>query len=669
MIRRLREIRSFSLRNYLRSFFSLYQDLENPEFHNLGYYLGRLKQHFFVTLALKRYLWPNGEIGLKIRVVLSLFCLVLSKVFSLVGPFALKETIDKLGKNETDDIYMYPIYMILVYGASSLLSETMANLRDSIFFLVTQNALKTASLETFEHLHRLSMSYHLKRHTGAVTRGIDRGTRAISTLVSFMLFNILPIIIQLTLVCVVLLIQYVTWISLITFICVVFYIAFTIFVTEWRTKFRRKMNEEENAANNKAIDSLLNYETVKYFGNENHESTRYAKALTDYVKAASKSQWSLAFLNVGQSLVITFGQLAVLLISANQVMKNRMTVGDLVLVNTFLLQLYQPLNFLGSSYRMIKQSLVDIENMVDLLKEEVEIKDPSIPEEIGDDEGKIEFKNVRFSYDKDNVNPDNDILKGITFTVEPQKMVAIVGPSGSGKSTILRLLFRFYDVREGEILIDGKDIRHVRQSDLRKHIGIIPQDSVLFNDSLLYNIKYGRLTATQEEIDEAAQAAQLQPLLERLEKTRQGLETNVGERGLQVSGGERQRISIARCLLKNCQIICEDEATSSLDSGVEKEIQKRMDELFKGRKTTIVIAHRLSAVLNADEILVLKQGEIVERGNHESLLKLNGEYHRLWTQQIHKSPEEPGAVEDESKEPVPTTHDVSSTNETRHYHH
>jgi ABC-type transport system involved in Fe-S cluster assembly fused permease/ATPase subunit len=497
-----------------------------------------------------------------------------------------------------------------------------------IFVKVQNTALRDVSLKLFTHLHGLSISYHLKRKTGGVLRGIDRGTRGISFLVMFLLFNIVPIILELLLVCGVLIVQYMPWISIITFVCVVIYIIYTIAVTEWRTKYRRDMNKYENDANDKAVDSLLNYETVKYFGAEKHEADRYKHALDLYTQQSQKSQSSLAVLNVGQSAIIALGQLGVNLLCAYQVSKGKMTVGDFVLINTFILQLYVPLNFLGTSYRMIKQSLVDMENMFDILNEQPDVKDLPDAIEFQPKGGEVVFENVKFKYNKDSAN---EVLKGVSFSIRPGKQLAIVGPSGSGKTTINKLLFRFYDPTDGRILVDGQDITKLHQNSLRKYIGIVPQDTVLFNDTIRYNIQYGDFSEPESQVVEAADTA---AILKKIETFDNGWEEVVGERGTRLSGGEKQRVSIARAVLKNPPIVVFDEATSALDSTTEREIQDKLREVFKGKTTTIILAHRLSTIVESDEIIVLKDGVIVERGTHNELLKIpNGEYLTLWTKQ------------------------------------
>lgn len=459
-----------------------------------------------------------------------------------------------------------------------------------------------------------------------------------SSLCQFMLMNILPIIIELTLVLIILIIRFNIWISVIILLDVIIYVTFTISVTEWRTKFRRLMNESENQANEKAVDALLNYETVKYFCAEEHEKIRYEGSLDKYTESSQKSQTSLAFLNVGQAFIISIGQSSVMLLTASQVVSGNISVGDFVLVNTFILSLYQPLNFLGTSYRLIKQSLVDMEQMFDLLKQEIVVKDIDRPLEFKPTKGEIVFDNVVFSY-----NHENPVLDGISFKVSPGKQLAIIGASGAGKSTISRLLFRFYDVSSGKITIDGQDISLVKQSELRKAIGIVPQNTNLFNDTIRYNINYGNMEAGDYQITEAASIAKI---LQFIESLPDGWETKVGERGFRLSGGESQRVSIARAVLKNPPVMVFDEATSALDTNTEKEIQENLRDAFKGKTTTIILAHRLSTIIDSDEIIVLSKGKIVERGDHQTLLSLNGEYKKLWDKQSQQSEKKKIQVED-----------------------
>ncbi|KAL0478499.1 ATP-binding cassette, subfamily B [Acrasis kona] len=611
--------------------------------------LEKIKKHYMILTKLLPYLWPNTW-DLRLRVVVSLACLILGKVVSVSVPFAYKAAVDTLSR--TGD-FEFPLLAIILYGCGGLAKEFLGNLRDTVFIKVQNVAQMNAAVDLFRHLHSLSIGFHINRKTGGVLRGIDRGTRGINFLTSFLLFNILPIFLELALVCIIMIISYTAWISIVTFTIVVIYMVFTVLITEWRTKFRQEMNTAENEANDKAVDSLLNYETVKFFSAEQHEIDRYRDSFAKYNAQAQKSQASLAILNVGQSLLISVGQLSVMLMAAQQVGKGNMTVGDFVLVNTFVLQLYVPLNFLGTSYRMIKQSLTDLENMFDLLNEVPSVKDVPKPLEFHPQSGEIEFQDVKFKY-----NDEREVLKGISFKVPAGKQLAIVGPSGAGKTTINRLLFRFYDPTQGRILIDGIDISKVRQSDLRKYVGIVPQDTVLFNDTVRYNVQYGNFEAGDQEVNEAAQTAQI---LKKIEEFPMGWETKVGERGLRLSGGEKQRVAIARSVLKRPPVMIFDEATASLDTNTEREIQDNLRAAFKGRTTTVVLAHRLSTIVDSDEIIVVKDGLIVERGPHEDLLKLSGEYRLLWDKQSASS----SVVKKEEKEQVV----IAPTPQKHHHHH
>ena len=496
---------------------------------------------------------------------------------------------------------------------------------ESFFFArVGQRAIRKVALKTFRHLHSLSLRFHLDRQTGGLSRAIERGIKGIEFLLNFMLFNIIPTLMEISLVCGVLWIVFDFWYALIIFATVSIYITFTFTVTEWRMKFRRRMNEMDSRANTRAIDSLLNYETVKYFNNEKHEALRFNKALRHYEDASVLSKTTLSLVNIGQGFIIAFGLTAVMALAGWQIETGEMTVGGFVMVNTYLLQLFIPLNFLGFVYREIRQSLTDMEAMFKLLDEKLEVVDPLKPNSLSLEEGEIIFNDVYFNY-----SPNREILKGVCFRVESGKKVAIVGPSGAGKSTIARLLFRFYDVSSGSIEIDGQDIRHITQDSLRKVIGIVPQDSVLFNDSIFYNIAYGRPDASPQEVQTAAELAQVHKFIMGLPD---GYSTPVGERGLKLSGGEKQRVAIARALLKDPKIFLFDEATSALDSKTEKKIQTSLKNISMG-STTLVIAHRLSTIVDADEILVLNHGEIQERGQHSSLLELDGLYADLWRRQ------------------------------------
>jgi ATP-binding cassette subfamily B protein len=489
---------------------------------------------------------------------------------------------------------------------------------------VAQRAIRSAGLKTFEHLHALSMRFHLDRRTGAVSRAIERGTKGIDFLLSFMLFNILPTLLEILLVCGILWALFGIWYALITFVCIAGYIAFTVLVTEWRTKFRREMNETDSEAHTKAIDSLLNFETVKYFGNEAHEGRRFDAALRRYEEAAVRSKVSLSLLNIGQGSIIAVGLIALMLMAARGVAQGTMTVGDFVMVNSYLIQLYLPLNFLGFVYREIRQSLTDMEQMFQLLQEGPEIADRPDARPLRVNGGGIAFNDVSFAYDR-----RRTVLDRVSFAVPAGQTLAIVGPSGSGKSTISRLLYRFYDVTGGAVAIDGQDLRGVTQSSVRAAIGIVPQDTVLFNDTIFYNIAYGRPGATEAEVEAAARLARIHDFVKSLPD---GYRTMVGERGLKLSGGEKQRVAIARTILKAPAVLLFDEATSALDTQTEKEIQASLREVSTGR-TTLIIAHRLSTVVDADQIIVLESGRIVERGRHVELLAEDGPYAAMWAKQ------------------------------------
>ena len=576
----------------------------------------------WVTLkTLLPYLW-----AWKWRVLMALSCLILAKLANVGIPLVLKSLIDGLtiSAEKPASLLVLPISLLLVYGLLRLSTTVFTELREFFFAKVTQRAVRTIALKVFRHLHALSLRFHLNRQTGGVTRDIERGTRGISTLISYTLFSILPTLVEIALVLSYLGLKYDIWFSLITLIALSVYIAFTVVVTEWRTNFRRTMNELDSKASTRAIDSLLNYETVKYFGNEDYEARRYDEGLQRYESAAVRSQTSLTFLNTGQSLIIASAVTLMLWRATLGVMNGSMSLGDLVLVNAFMIQLYIPLNFLGVIYRELKQSLADMEKMFSLLDQHHEVADAAAATPLKVREAELSFEHIDFSYEA-----NRQILFDVNFTVAAGTTTAVVGHSGSGKSTLARLLFRFYDVDKGAIQIDGQDIREVTQISLRKAIGIVPQDTVLFNDSIAYNIAYGRPGASQDEIEAAARAAYIHDFILSLPA---GYETTVGERGLKLSGGEKQRVAIARTLLKNPAILVFDEATSALDSQAEQAIQAQLKEIARDR-TTLVIAHRLSTIADAHQILVMSKGHIVERGTHPQLLAAQGLYAQMWERQ------------------------------------
>ena len=566
----------------------------------------------------------------RFRVAIALTCLVAAKVTNLGIPILMKQLIDELNikADSPQALLVVPAGLILAYGLLRVSASLFTELRESLFARVTQNAVRKVALQVFEHLHSLALSFHLARQTGGVSRDIERGTRGIQSLISYSLYSILPTLIEFCLVLGYLAYAYDMWFAIITLVALVLYIAFTVVVTEWRTHFRRTMNDMDSKANQKAIDSLLNFETVKYFGNEAFEASRYDQNLIRYQTAAVKSQKSLAVLNLGQQAIIAIGLVLILWRATQGVIDGSMTLGDLVLVNTLMIQLYIPLNFLGVIYREIKQALTDMDRMFSLLNTEKEIADvPNAqPLHIGN-QGRgpdVRFDNVSFHYDA-----KREILKDVSFNIPAGTITAVVGQSGAGKSTLARLLFRFYDVQSGKILIDDQNIVDVTQSSLRKAIGIVPQDTVLFNDTIGYNIAYGNPNASIEEVHEAARAAQIDRFIKHLPD---GYDTQVGERGLKLSGGEKQRVAIARTLLKKPAMLIFDEATSALDSKTERAFQEELLGLAKNR-TTLIIAHRLSTIVHADQILVMDHGQIIERGTHAELLAANGRYAEMWQMQ------------------------------------
>ena len=575
--------------------------------------------------SLLPYLWPDGRPDLKARIILAMVALVVAKVFTIAFPLLYGAAIDALDpKNHVAQAVGVAIGFILAYGVARVLMQSFAQLRDAIAAKAVYNAVQVVAGRTFRHIHALSLRFHLERKTGGLTRVIERGTKGIDILLFYALFSIVPTILELTLVSGILLFGYHWGFAAITVITVVIYGWFTIRLTTWRTAIRRQMNDSDTEANTKAVDSLLNYETVKYFNNEEHEAKRYDKAMIRFAAASEKAQMSLSLLNTGQAVIITVGLVAVMVLAAYMISAGAMTIGGLVVVNGFLVQLYVPLNLLGTVYREINQALVDMEKMFDVLNVAQEVKDKPNAPDLKVTGGEIRFENVVFAYE-----PERTILHGISFTVPAGKTIAVVGPSGAGKSTISRILYRFYDIASGRVTIDGQDIRDVTQHSVRAAIGIVPQDTVLFNDSIRYNIRYGRIDASDAEIEEAARLAQIEPFIRELPN---GFSSMVGERGLKLSGGEKQRVAIARTILKNPPILMLDEATSALDTHTEREIQAALQGVSRGR-TTLVIAHRLSTVVDADEIIVLDHGRIIERGRHGDLLKRGGAYAAMWNRQ------------------------------------
>lgn len=579
------------------------------------------------------YMWPSDRPDLKIRVLWALFYLVLSKLILISVPYFFKYAtnalnIDYTPPNWLPAVFAAPVIMVLSYNIARILQAGLNQLRDALFAKVGQHAVRRLAYQTFVHMHELSLRFHLERRTGGLSRVIERGTKGIEAIVRFSILNTAPTILEFALTAVVLYISYGWRYMIVVALTVGLYTWFTITASNWRIAIRRQMNESDTEANTRAIDSLLNFETVKYFGNEDLEAKRFDASMAGYEKAAVKTWISLGWLNFGQAVIFGIGMSAMMLMSAYEVHKGTQTIGDFVFINALLMQLSIPLNFIGSIYREVRQGLTDIEAMFDLLDVPQEITDASSAKELVVDKGAIEFNQVEFSYDT-----NRQILKGITFKVPAGKTVAIVGPSGAGKSTISRLLFRFYDVQQGAITIDGQDIRTVTQKSLRKAIGMVPQDTVLFNDTIAYNIRYGRPDATDTQVKQAAEMAQINHFIEQLPD---GYQSMVGERGLKLSGGEKQRVAIARTLLKAPPVLILDEATSALDTATEQEIQHALDIVSRGR-TTLVIAHRLSTIINADEILVLKDGRIIERGKHDELLNKSGLYASMWNKQLEAS--------------------------------
>ena len=579
----------------------------------------RARRSDWATLRkLLPYLWVY-----RVRVAVALGFMLGAKLATVGVPLLLKQLVDSLAiqPGEPAALLVVPVGLLVAYGALRFSTSALTELRELIFAKATEGTARSISLRVFRHLHALSLRFHLERQTGGMTRDIERGTRAVHSLISYSLYSILPTLIEVSLVLGLLALKFDTAFAWITGAALVFYIGFTIWVTEWRTKFRRQMNELDSVAHTKAVDSLLNYETVKYFNNEDFEAARYDESLEKLRRASLKSQSTLSLLNTGQQLVIAAALVAMLWRATQGVVEGRMTLGDLVMINAFMIQLYIPLNFLGVIYREIKQSLTDLDKMFGLLEREREVADAPGAPPLAVTQGVVRFEDVHFAYD-----PSRPILHGVSFEIPAGRTVAVVGPSGAGKSTLARLLYRFYDVTGGRITLDGQDIRQVTQGSLRASIGIVPQDTVLFNDTVAYNIAYGRPGASLEEVQAAARAAHIHDFIA---GTPAGYDTMVGERGLKLSGGEKQRVAIARTLLKNPPVLIFDEATSALDSANERAIQAELRSAAQG-KTALVIAHRLSTVVDAHEIVVLEAGRVVERGPHAELLARNGRYAQMW---------------------------------------
>lgn len=574
------------------------------------------------------YLWPQGETGVKVRVVLAMLALFISQIIAVLTPQFFSQAVDVMAPDGADAgtyLGLGAVGLTLAYGFARLMTVGFQQLRDVIFTRVGQRALRKLALETFTHIHRLSMRYHITRKTGGLSRIIERGVKGVEFLLRFLLFSVGPLVLQLLMIAGVLFVTFDVWYLLVVAATIVIYVWFTFAVTEWRVKIRKVMNDQDTDANQKAIDSLLNFETVKYFGAERWEAERYDGAMKKYAEAAVKTNYTLAFLNFGQSLIITAGLVAVMVMAALGVSAGTLTVGDFVLVNAYMIQITMPLNFLGTVYREIRQALIDMGDMFDLLEQPAEVQDKPDANVLKVQGGEIQLRDVHFGYDE-----QRPILQGVDLNIGAGETVAIVGSSGSGKSTVGRLLFRFYDVNEGALLIDGQDVRDVTQESLHAQIGVVPQDTVLFNDTVHYNIAYGRPGASEEEIRAAAKAAKIHDFIMALPD---GYDTTVGERGLKLSGGEKQRVGIARTLLKNPPILLLDEATSALDTETELEIQAELEEMAEGR-TVITIAHRLSTIADADRIVVLENGKIVEEGKHAELLEADGRYAHLWNRQL-----------------------------------
>jgi ATP-binding cassette subfamily B protein len=565
-------------------------------------------------------LWPY-LLEFKLRIAFALGCLILTKVASVYLPFILKDIVDILDTQKENRIYLVPFGLVAAYGLTRLTIVIFAEIRDTLFGRVTERAIRRIGLKVFRHLHHLDLDFHLNRQTGGLSRDIDRGNSGVNFLMRFMVFNIVPTLLEIIMVITILFINYGFWFAFITLTSIVIYIGYSVYATEWRTGYIRAANKADSSSNTRAIDSLLNYETVKYFTNEEYEAEAYDKNLASWEVAKTQNRISLFALNGGQALIISLSMTSMLALAAYEVTNQQMSLGDFVLINAFMMQLFIPLNFLGFVYREIKGSLANIENMFALLDKKPKVEDQLNAKELTLVDGEISFEKIGFSYHK-----ERTIINNLSFVIKAGQKVAVVGESGSGKSTLVKLLFRFYDVCDGRILIDGQEINQITQKSLRKNIGIVPQDTVLFNDTLFANVHYGDPSASKSEVLKAIELAHLSRFIDSLPD---GVETTVGERGLKLSGGEKQRVAIARTILKNPAILVFDEATSSLDSHSEQAILAAIDEVVQHR-TSLVIAHRLSTIINADNIIVMKQGEIIEQGNHQTLLALNGHYKNMW---------------------------------------